>query len=105
MVAQSSSVPEAATASSSSSAAEQPSTSGRGFNPQVSTFDDDAPHECSFYDWKWGSKISFVRAGRSGPPVLLCHGFGVGSYHFDRNISVLAQNHRVSLRRERQEHR
>jgi hypothetical protein len=28
--------------------------------------------------------------------LLLCHGFGVGSYHFDRNIPVLAQNHRVS---------
>jgi pimeloyl-ACP methyl ester carboxylesterase len=53
------------------------------------------PHECSYYEWKWGSKINFVRAGRSGPPLLLCHGFGVGSYHFDRNIPVLAQNHRV----------
>lgn len=77
----------------------QPSTSGRSepssFNPQVSTVDDDLPHECSYYEWKWGSKINFVRAGRSGPPLLLCHGFGVGSYHFDRNIPVLAQNHRV----------
>jgi len=100
---QSSRTPEAATTSSSSnsstsSAAErsgEASTSGR-FNPQVTTWDDDAPHESSYYDWKWGSKISYVRAGRSGPPLLLCHGFGVGSYHFSRNISVLAQNHRVS---------
>lgn len=99
---QSSRTPEAATTSSSSnsstsSAAErsgEASTSGR-FNPQVTTWDDDAPHESSYYDWKWGSKISYVRAGRSGPPLLLCHGFGVGSYHFSRNISVLAQNHRV----------
>lgn len=94
----SSSTPEAATASTSSSAADctsEPSSSGR-INPQVTTLDDDIPHECSYYDWKWGSKISFVRAGRSGPPLLLCHGFGVGSYHFDRNIPVLAQNHRVS---------
>lgn len=86
----SSSVPEAATS------ADQPSTSGR-CDPQInSTFDDDSsPHQCEFYDWKWGSKISYVRAGQSGPPLLLCHGFGVGSYHFERNISVLAQNHRV----------
>jgi hypothetical protein len=80
--------------SSSSDQSEQPSTSGR-FNPQVTTFDDDLPHECSYYEWKWGSKINYVRAGRSGPPLLLCHGFGVGSYHFDRNIPVLAQDHRV----------
>lgn len=102
----SSSVPEAATASSAPAAAEdptqQPSTSGR-VDPQVTTFDDDLPHECLFYDWKWGSKISCVRAGRSGPPLLLCHGFGVGSYHFDRNIPVLAQNHRVGASRPRRQ--
>jgi hypothetical protein len=45
---------------------------------------------------RWGSKLFYVRAGRTGPPLLLCHGFGVGSYHFDRNISELAKTHRVS---------
>lgn len=89
----SSTLHDAATSSQQDSS-EAPSTSGR-FNAQVTTFDDDMPHECSFYDWKWGSKVSYVRAGRSGPPLLLCHGFGVGSYHFERNISTLAQNHRV----------
>jgi hypothetical protein len=46
-------------------------------------------------DWKWGSKVSYVRAGRSGPPLLLVHGFGVGAYHFDRNIPELARTHQV----------
>jgi hypothetical protein len=36
-----------------------------------------------------------VRAGRSGPPLLLVHGFGVGAYHFDRNIPELARTHQV----------
>jgi hypothetical protein len=59
------------------------------------TIDDDIEHECEFYDWKWGSRIAYVRAGRQGPPLLLVHGFGVGAYHFERNISMLAQHHRV----------
>jgi hypothetical protein len=50
---------------------------------------------CLADDWKWGSKISYVRAGRTGPPLLLVHGFGVGAYHFFRNIPELARNHKV----------
>ncbi|WIA10745.1 hypothetical protein OEZ85_010916 [Tetradesmus obliquus] len=72
----------------------QPSSSER-INPGVTTFDDDLQHQLEFYDWKWGSKISYVRAGRTGPPLLLVHGFGVGAYHFDRNIPELARNHKV----------
>eukprot|EP00775_Hariotina_reticulata_P005832 gene5832-6073_t len=75
-------------------AADTPEASTSGRPEAYSTFDDDQPHECAYYDWKWGSKLYYVRAGRTGPPLLLCHGFGVGSYHFDRNISELAKNHR-----------
>eukprot|EP00879_Flechtneria_rotunda_P018963 GHRR01019907.1.p1 GENE.GHRR01019907.1~~GHRR01019907.1.p1 ORF type:complete len:440 (+),score=157.56 GHRR01019907.1:356-1675(+) len=76
-----------------------PSTSG---NSSSSSSSDCIPApitedavQCSYYDWKWRSKISYVKAGTSGPPLLLCHGFGVGSYHFDRNVPVLAQQHQV----------
>eukprot|EP00878_Enallax_costatus_P041062 GHUV01047520.1.p1 GENE.GHUV01047520.1~~GHUV01047520.1.p1 ORF type:complete len:226 (+),score=37.78 GHUV01047520.1:251-928(+) len=71
------------------------STSGRGSEWESKTLDGDLGHECSFYDWKWGSRVNYIRAGRTGPPLLLCHGFGVGAYHFERNIPELAKHHRV----------
>lgn len=38
---------------------------------------------------------SYFTAGDSGPPLLLIHGFGVGAWHYEKNIAALAQNHRV----------
>lgn len=73
----------------------QASTSGRSSEWDRITLEGDLGHECSFYDWKWGSRVNYIRAGRTGPPLLLCHGFGVGAYHFERNISELAKQHRV----------
>lgn len=48
-----------------------------------------------FYDWKYGTRVRYMQAGSSGPPLLLVHGFGVGCYHWNRNIPHLAQQHRV----------
>jgi pimeloyl-ACP methyl ester carboxylesterase len=53
-------------------------------------------YEEVYYDWRYGARIRYLRAGATGPPLLLAHGFGVGAYHFERNISALAQSgHRV----------
>jgi hypothetical protein len=52
-------------------------------------------HQEAFYDWKCGTSIKYTRAGTRGAPILLAHGFGVGAYHFERNIPELAENHRV----------
>jgi pimeloyl-ACP methyl ester carboxylesterase len=47
-------------------------------------------------DWPArNARIHFVAAGSSGPPLLLVHGFGVGGYHFERNLPALARRHRV----------
>lgn len=34
-------------------------------------------------------------ATSAGPPLLLVHGFGVGSFHFERNLEELGREHRV----------
>mmetsp|Transcript_7074 Transcript_7074/g.9474 ORF Transcript_7074/g.9474 Transcript_7074/m.9474 type:complete len:430 (+) Transcript_7074:81-1370(+) len=50
----------------------------------------------NFWAWKDQWNIHYVTAGTQGPPVLLVPGFGVGTFHFDRNIPELAANsHRV----------
>lgn len=41
------------------------------------------------------ARIHYVAQGTRGPCVLLVHGFGVGEYHFERNVGELARNHRV----------
>jgi hypothetical protein len=47
-------------------------------------------------EWQeYKARIHYVRKGSAGPPLLLLHGFGVGGYHFDRNIDHLAKHHRV----------
>eukprot|EP00775_Hariotina_reticulata_P005191 gene5191-5429_t len=57
-----------------------------------SSCDEECPEgrQCYFYDWKWESKICYIRSGSSGPVLLLCHGFGVGVHHFEDNIPALA---------------
>ncbi|KAF8068342.1 hypothetical protein HT031_002031 [Scenedesmus sp. PABB004] len=85
----------AGTSGTSSSPSSSSSSSSVSLAPSFTTFDDDLEHSCDFYDWKWGSKISYVRAGRKGPPLLLVHGFGVGAYHFERNLPELSRSHRV----------
>jgi hypothetical protein len=47
------------------------------------------------WDWKYSSRIRYYQAGSTGPPLLLVHGFGVGAYHYERNIPFLAQHFRV----------
>ncbi|KAL6762310.1 Alpha/Beta hydrolase protein [Haematococcus lacustris] len=48
-----------------------------------------------YWNWKWRSRIRYFKAGASGPAVLLLHGFGVGAWHFEHNISHLARTHQV----------
>ena len=64
-------------------------------NPSIADTEPAVSHEEAFYDWKYGTSIRYTRAGTQGPPLLLAHGFGVGAYHFERNIPELAANHRV----------
>lgn len=42
--------------------------------------------------WKEGLKVHYETAGTEGPPVLLLTGFGVGGFHYERNVAELAQN-------------
>lgn len=51
--------------------------------------------DSQFYEWKPDLPIHFVQKGESGPSVLLIHGFGVGSYTFNRNMPELSESHRV----------
>lgn len=38
----------------------------------------------------------YFACGSTGPPLLLVHGFGVGAWHWEKNIEVLAnQGYRV----------
>ncbi|QLE54927.1 alpha/beta fold hydrolase [Nostoc sp. TCL26-01] len=46
--------------------------------------------------WIWrGFPISYQTKGDTGPAVVLVHGFGASSWHWRKNISVLANNFRV----------
>lgn len=46
--------------------------------------------------WQWrGFDIHYQRAGTQGPAIVLVHGFGASSYHWRKNITVLALTHRV----------
>ncbi|MBF2097580.1 MAG: alpha/beta fold hydrolase [Gloeomargaritaceae cyanobacterium C42_A2020_066] len=46
--------------------------------------------------WTWrGWQVYYVTAGRSGPPVVLVHGFGASTDHWRKNIRDLSQDHRV----------
>lgn len=40
-------------------------------------------------------RIRYFQAGDKGPCLLLLHGFGVGAYHWERNIKELSQSCRV----------
>jgi len=51
--------------------------------------------EGSYFAWKWGSQIHYVARGDNGPPLLLLPGFGVGWFHYSKNIDELSKTHRV----------
>ncbi|CAN0927309.1 Pheophytinase, chloroplastic, partial [Linum grandiflorum] len=48
----------------------------------------------SIWNWK-GYSIRYQCAGKSGPALVLVHGFGANSDHWRKNIPVLAKTHRV----------
>lgn len=46
--------------------------------------------------WIWqGFSICYQNQGTNGPVVILIHGFGASSWHWRKNIPVLAENCRV----------
>lgn len=46
--------------------------------------------------WQWRDfSIAYQTAGTKGPAVLLIHGLGASCRHWRKNITVLAQHHRV----------
>ena len=48
------------------------------------------------YIWKHDYKISYVTFGdEAKPPLLLLPGFGVGAFHYERNIPELAKDYHV----------
>jgi pimeloyl-ACP methyl ester carboxylesterase len=50
--------------------------------------------ELSFWSWRdW--RIHYVRAGSTGPHILLVHGFGASTDHWRKNIEVLSQHYQV----------
>ncbi|GLC39668.1 hypothetical protein PLESTB_001862600 [Pleodorina starrii] len=49
----------------------------------------------SSHTWKWrGHTIHYKTAG-CGEPVVLVHGFGLSSFHYRRNIPILAEKYKV----------
>ncbi len=38
------------------------------------------------------NRIRYFQAGTKGPPLLLLHGFGVGAFHYERNIEALSKS-------------
>jgi len=49
-----------------------------------------------FWEWKEGWRVHYETAGTSGTPLLLLTGFGVGGFHYERNVAQLAEDgHRV----------
>jgi len=62
----------------------------------------DMPPEVRQHFWEWtvpGStlltRVRYFQAGTSGPLLLLLHGFGVGAYHYERNMAELSKHCRV----------
>eukprot|EP01024_Parvocaulis_polyphysoides_P073072 TRINITY_DN9365_c0_g3_i1.p1 TRINITY_DN9365_c0_g3~~TRINITY_DN9365_c0_g3_i1.p1 ORF type:complete len:455 (+),score=75.50 TRINITY_DN9365_c0_g3_i1:22-1365(+) len=51
-----------------------------------------------FWDWKYDTKINYIHKGShrtNQPAVLMIHGFGVGAFHFNRNIDKVGEDFRV----------
>lgn len=48
-----------------------------------------------FWAWKNGWQIHYTQSGQDGPPLLLLTGFGVGGFHYARNVEELSKNHKV----------
>lgn len=39
--------------------------------------------------------LRYYKAGSAGPPIILVHGFGVGAYHYEKNMQQLSQQYTV----------
>ncbi|CAM9193935.1 unnamed protein product [Laminaria digitata] len=52
--------------------------------------------ESGMWQWRNGWEVHFEHARREGaPPLLLLPGFGVGTFHFKRNMQELSKTHDV----------
>lgn len=51
-------------------------------------------NELSYWSWN-GWQIHYVKAGTTGPDLLLVHGFGASTDHWRKNIEVLSTHYRV----------
>ena len=51
--------------------------------------------DSQWWDWKYNSRIHYRQQGSSGPCILLVHGFGVGSFHFDQLLQKLSSAYQV----------
>jgi len=47
-------------------------------------------HLTTCREWKYNSRIHYTKTGDGGAPVLLLTGFGVGGFHYERNVADLA---------------
>lgn len=46
--------------------------------------------------WDWiGGRVHYVTTGTTGPVILMLPGFGVGTFHWEENMTELARDHRV----------
>lgn len=55
--------------------------------------------ESGMWHWRNGWEIHYERARRDGaPPLLLLPGFGVGTFHFKRNMQEVTDNSAIVAR-------
>jgi pimeloyl-ACP methyl ester carboxylesterase len=52
-------------------------------------------HKFSKYRWKNSWDVHYVKSGTRGPPLLLLPGFGVGTFHYNRNYKELSEHFQV----------
>lgn len=50
--------------------------------------------QSKYFQWKKALNVHYIEAG-CGSPLLLVPGFGVGTFHFDRNIELLSERFKV----------
>ena len=51
--------------------------------------------QSKWWDWKYSSRVHYRQKGSSGPCILLVHGFGVGSFHFEQLMQMLSASYQV----------
>eukprot|EP00286_Rhodomonas_abbreviata_P002289 CAMPEP_0181345378 /NCGR_PEP_ID=MMETSP1101-20121128/32714_1 /TAXON_ID=46948 /ORGANISM="Rhodomonas abbreviata, Strain Caron Lab Isolate" /LENGTH=435 /DNA_ID=CAMNT_0023457323 /DNA_START=87 /DNA_END=1391 /DNA_ORIENTATION=+ len=47
-------------------------------------------NESKYWEWKQGWRVHYQQTGSEGTPLLMLPGFGVGGFHYQRNVPHLA---------------